>query len=272
MGKGKKSENLFDILEDDRIIFTVSRSSKRYDPRLSPNLILAQVIRNESDYKEASPHNYSKSQKPSVNGSEYKPRIEIYLDNILKSRRQAIGVPINDGDNSDLDDWLEQSTVDEINDSTLHELIHREGSILHNENYVKTPKNLEKANKILDYFIYVNTHRDQIIGRKPGKSPYIFFWRDFSFLSKKAAYKIDLEKQKLMKAIEKLKPSDYDPSLSDDIVKDENFEALMWGGYYSSIKNSKDEAIECITKQFKIGYMPGFGQDAFDRFLKKALY
>lgn len=272
MERVKNSKRLFEILEDNDIIFTLYKDVPSYDTDQSNELILGRFIENSPGYTEIIPNDDSENPIQYEFESKNKTRIEIYLDSILKKSQQSIDVPLSKMSDSWLDDWLEQLIVEEINETTVHELIHKEGQIMHDENYVKTKKTLDKASRLLDYFIYVNTHRDQILTGKPVESRYLFFWNDFSFLSKNAAYDINLEKEKLKQAFKKLRPSSYDPNLSDDIITDENFESLLYEGHKCVNKGKREEAIEGTLKQFKIGYLPGFGQEAFRRFLKKALY
>ena len=272
MDKGKSRRKLFDILEDDQIVFTLE-NPQFYRTDSSEQLVLGEFIEttsteiilgNKIKNNRKSPSKISLVQKREMG-------INVYLDNILKECQRKIDVPIKDLA-SELNDYrLEQCVIHQISETTIHELIHRDGQIEHEENCIKTPKNLDKAGRILDYFIYVNTHRDQIVSGNLSESNYLFLSDDFWLLPKKAAYDINLEMKKLRQAFKKLKPSSYDPDLSDDILKDKNFTTLLWEGYIS-IRGERDKAIESTMKQFKIGYLPGFDQQAFRRFLNKGFY
>ena len=218
MEENNEERQVFDIREDDKVLFSKSYYSSG-SQKIGEEIVLADT-RVLTGLGKILLKPFSKK----LDG-----KIRVYLGSIAKAIYLDYYDNISESESDFVDERLENKILEQINVSLIHELIHREAKIYHSHDGLMSKiEDIENAKKIMDYYYFVNLNRKEIAtygsvlpkkpgndGEKPGPQEYLFAqlmehdstFENYNVYRKELGY--------LYTALKKYKLSDYCSDFSD---------------------------------------------------------
>ncbi len=276
MEENNEERQVFDIEEDDRVIFSKLYSSSR-PPKPDDETVFAdtRVLRGLGKI-------LFKPFSKKLDG-----RIRVYLGSIAKSiyldyREQIVG-----HEPDFVDELLESETLEQVNVSLIHELIHREAKIYHsNDGLISKIEDIKNAKKIMDYYNFVNLNRKELAtyglvlpkkpgndGEKPESQEYLFAQLPEHDPTFKAYNVYRKELSYLYTALKRYKLSDYCSDFSDADSKAVLNNKTSLGIACDSYKSGEklDVTLNTIIRKIPWSNKKTREDVEFHRFIKKAI-